>query len=336
MMEENVLISTLTTMRLGGVVKYVQNIMDVKQIGEAYEFAKSKNLPVYVLGTGANVIGRDSGFDGLILVNKLKGIEILSDDGKEMTFRAMGGEILDDVVKFTTDKRYSGMEALSAIPGTMGAAPVQNVGAYGQEIKDVLVLVEAWDTLNARSVQISAAECQLSYRHSIFNSTEKGRYFVVSATMRVKKGELKPPFYISLQNYVEANKVTDFSPANIRRIITEIRAQKLPNPAVEASAGSFFKNVILTDEEAEEAKEKGVQVWKENNQNVVPSGWLIEQAGLKGQEFYGMKVSDKAALILINENATNYADLAKARQKIVDAVRERFGFTLEQEPEELT
>jgi UDP-N-acetylmuramate dehydrogenase len=338
MMKENIAIASLTTMRLGGAARYVAEVGDIDGLKKTYDFARENGLPVFVLGSGANVIGRDEGFEGVIIVDKFKGIEVVKEENGELVVKAAGGEVWDDVVKFTTELGYSGIEAMSAIPGTAGAAPVQNIGAYGQDISQVVQSVEAFDAETEEVVMIPKEKLGFSYRRSIFNSGEgAGRYFIIAVVLRLKKGELEPPFYTSLQKYVDDNRVTDFSPENIRRMVAEIRAMKLPDPESVASAGSFFKNIYLSDEEAEKARERGIPVWdySEGMRNVVNSGWLIENAGLKGKMFHGFRVSDKAALVLINESAKSYADLEKAKTEIVKAVQEKFGFKLEQEPVEI-
>ncbi len=328
--QENIPIADLTTMRLGGAARFVIDIEKESDVPEAYAFAREHNLPVYVLGSGSNIIGRDSGFDGVILVNKLKG---MSDDG-DGVFSAYSGELLDDFVQFTTKKDYSGIETLSAVPGTVGAAPVQNVGAYGQDIAQTIVSVRAFDTKTEEFVEIAKDQMDLGYRHSIFNSGEDvGRYFITKLTIKLKKTTLRPPFYTSLQKYLDDYHITDYSPETIRQAVRAVRESKLPDPAEIASSGSFFKNIYLTDKkEIATAKEKGIPVWDEGK---IPSGWLLENAGLKGKAFHGMRVSDKAALVLINESAKSYADLDAAREEIIQIVKDKFGYTLEQEPMEL-
>ena len=158
----------------------------------------------------------------------------------------------------------------------------------------------------------------------------------MNVTMKLNIGELKPPFYTSLQNYIEQNQVKDFSPKNIYKIVSIIRSEKLPNPKKIASAGSFFKNVVLNEKQAEKAKAKGIPVWPDSDGNYkINSGWLIEAAGLKNAEICGFRVSDKAALILINESATSYEQLEKAKNYIIAVVKKQFGYTLEQEPVEI-
>jgi UDP-N-acetylmuramate dehydrogenase len=174
----------------------------------------------------------------------------------------------------------------------------------------------------------------LSYRHSIFNSGKNvGRYFITRVIVELKRGELQPPFYNSLQKYLDENDIHEYSPETIRKAVRAVREAKLPDPDEIASSGSFFKNVYLkTDKEIRAAEAMGIPVWDGGK---IPSGWLIENAGLKGAIFHGMRVSDKASLVLINESAKNYADLDAARKEIIERVREKFGYTLEQEPMEL-
>ena len=350
--EENVMIKDLVTMRIGGPARFVITVTEKEDIPEAYKFAKEHNLPVWILGGGANTFSKDEGFEGVIILDRIMGIsQVETPEGEEEKegvayFKAYGGEQWDDLVTFVSERGYSGIEAMAGIPGTAGAAPVQNIGAYGQEVTQVIVSVEAYDTKLEKFVIVPASEMKMSYRKSIFNSGENvGRYFIYSTTVRVKKGQLNPPFYRSLQAYVDEHGETDFSPLNIARMVKEVRNSKLPDPEKIASAGSFFKNVYLTDEEADEAETRGIQVWRnakevgpdspEKRTNLVNSGWLIEEAGLKGKVFHGMKVSDKAALILINESAKSYADLAAAREEIAKIIFEKFGFKIEQEPDEI-
>ena len=326
---ENIEIKKLTTMRLGGLARYVIELETVNDVKEAYLFAKEHHLPVFILGSGSNVIGKDEGFNGVILLNRIKGIRFIND----LTIEAMGGELLDHLVAFSTQHQLSGIEALSAIPGTVGAAPVQNVGAYGQEIAQVLESVYAFDMKEEKFITIRKEDMDLGYRHSIFNQGPLvGRYLLISIRIHLTHDQLQPPFYTSLQNYIDTHQITDLSPTSIRRMVTEIRWSKLPKPEEFASSGSFFKNVYLDDAEAERLRKQNVPIWEGNK---VPSGWLIDHAGLKGKSFYGMRVSEKAALILINENAQCYAHLQLAKEKIISIIKEKYGLTLQQEPVEL-
>jgi len=331
---ENILISSLTTMRLGGPAKYVLEVEKPEEVADAYGFAEQYNLPTFALGYGANTIGHDEGFNGVIIINRMQGIsESITEDG--VLLKVMGGEYWDNVVEYACNKGLTGIEALSKIPGLAGAAPVQNIGAYGQEIADTLVEIDVYDTTEKSFKTLKKAELEFSYRKSILNSTAKGRYFVISITLLLRSGEMQQPFYKSLEKFLDDNGITDFSPKNIRAAVSAIRADKLPDPMEIASAGSFFKNVYVSDEDADKYESKGYPVYRGKDGNKINSGWLIEQAGLKGQIFHGFKVSEKAALVLINESATSYEDLEKARSEITGKVYDKFGFWLEQEPVEI-
>lgn len=330
---ENVPISRLTTMKLGGPARFVIEIREESEIPEAYAFAKERDLPVYILGEGSNIVGRDGGYDGVILVNKLLGMgEVAPEKDGKIQLWAASGEILDDFVRYSTKYGWSGIECLSAVPGTVGAAPVQNVGAYGQDISQTLVSVDAYDTKTEKMVNLPAKKLDLSYRHSIFNSGDEiGRYFITKITVELEKKELKPPFYNSLQKYLDDNNIDEYTPENLRKAVHAVRT-KLPNPEFIASSGSFFKNVYLDPEESLKAEKKGIPVWEGGK---VPSGWLLENAGLKGKLIHGMRVWETASLVLVNESAKNYSDLDAARKEIIKTVEDKFGYTLEQEPMEL-
>ena len=322
-------------MRLGGLARYVIEIERPEEVREAYNFARQNNLPVFILGAGANSIGRDEGFNGAILINRIRGIYEEKLPSGNVKIKAMGGEPWDAVVEYACSRNLTGIEALSQIPGLAGAAPVQNIGAYGQEIADTLTEIEVFDSTNNTIKTLTKSELDFSYRKSLLNTTEKNRYFVISITLALKQGQMSRPFYNSIERYIETNHSTDFTPAGIRKIVSTIRGDKLPDPAEKASSGSFFKNIYLTESEAKDAESKGYPVYHGHDGLKINSGWLIEEAGLKGKLLHGMRVSDKAALVLINESAKSYQDLANARAEIIDTVYNKFGYKLEQEPVEI-
>ena len=326
-------------MRLGGLAKYVIEVEQPSEIPEAYSFAAQNKLPTFILGYGANTIGHDEGFPGVIIINRIRGITGLITESvgptEKFTFKVMGGEYWDDVVAYTCDKGLTGIEALSKIPGLAAAAPVQNIGAYGQEIADVLVDIDVYDSFTGAFKTLSHDNLNFSYRKSILNTTERGRYFVISIIIQLSPGQMPRPFYSSIENYIIEHRITDLSPQSIRNIVSAIRADKLPDPSNKASSGSFFKNIYLTSAEAEIAEDKGYPVRRGHDGNKISSAWLIEQAGLKGQLIHGIRVSDKAPLVLINESAKTFSDLAKARSEVIGKVYDKFGYWLEQEPVEI-
>lgn len=333
---ENIYISSLTTMRLGGVARYVIEVEQPSEIPDAYGFAEMYRLPTFVIGYGANTLGHDEGFPGALIINRMRGIMEEKTESGTVLVKAMGGEYWDDVVKYTCERGLTGIEALSNIPGLAGAAPVQNIGAYGQELSDTLVSVDVYDTVGNTFRTLSYDDLQFDYRRSILNTTAKNRFFVISIILELREGQMRRPFYRSMEDYIAEHNCKDFSPMGVREIVTAIRKDKLPDPMEIPSSGSFFKNVYINDDEAEKAIEHGVPVIRgEGGINKINSAWLIEHAGFAGQVINGIRISKKAPLVLINESATSFNDLARTRDEIVARVYDMFGFWLEQEPVEI-
>ena len=359
---QNILISSLTTMRLGGPARYVLEVERPEDIPDAYNFARQYQLPTFVLGYGANTLGRDEGFNGVIIINRLRGITTLNEEksGQDsfvedrklgqaplsvseaeesghssIRIKIMGGEYWDNVVAYACERGLTGIEAMSKIPGLAGGAPVQNIGAYGQDISDTLAEVEAYDSATNSFVILTNTDLRFSYRKSILNTTAKNRFFIISITLKLHPGQMSRPFYNSIEHYVESHNLTDFSPMGIRNIVSQIRAGKLPDPLDKASSGSFFHNVYLSARDAEVAEDKGYPIHHGKDGHKISAAWLIEQAGFKGKLLHGIRVSENAPLVLINESATSYNDLMKARSEIVSKVYDEFGFWLEQEPVEI-
>jgi UDP-N-acetylmuramate dehydrogenase len=334
----NIPLKNLTTMKLGGPAQYFSDIHTVQELHDLLVDAQTKNIPVFILGGGSNVIAHDEGYKGLVLRIRLAGFEIIGDDLYSTTIKIGAGENWDEVVKRTVDMRLTGIEAMSAIPGTTGAAPVQNVGAYGQEIAETLVSLEAYDRQTNQIVTLQNEDCGFSYRHSIFRGDALGRYVITSVTLKLNKSLPTPPFYDSLQKYFDEHAISVFTQQTVRDAVMAIRADKLPDPAVKPSSGSFFKNALIETWQLTELQSKFPEVKAYDmgdGTHKVYSGWLIEQAGFKGQLIHGMRVNEKNCLVLINESATSYADLAAARDEIINKVRDTFRVIIEQEPLEI-
>jgi UDP-N-acetylmuramate dehydrogenase len=236
----------------------------------------------------------------------------------------------------------SGIEALSAIPGTAGATPVQNVGAYGQEIAETFVELDAIDTSiergTTRRVRLNTQACGFSYRNSIFKNPERRHHIITAITVRLRKQRMKPPFYASLQHHLEQADETDYSPARIRQAVIAVRKLKLPDPRTIANCGSFFKNPIVPAALAGQlsARYPDMPKYPAGADRVkLAAGWLIEQAGLKGYANHGFATSPDNALVVVNESADTFASLELFAGEIIEKVRSRFGVMLEQEPETL-
>lgn len=334
----NIPLKNYTTMRLGGPARFMTPVHNAEDVAKVCRNAAEQGLPIFILGGGSNVIAKDEGYNGLVLLNKIQGYEILEDDAGSTTIKIGGGENWDDVVKKTVDQNLSGIEALSGIPGSAGAAPVQNIGAYGQEISETLVSLEAYDISEDRIVTLNNSDCGFSYRNSIFRSSAIGRFVILSITIKLSKVSPQPPFYKSLSDYLETNGITFFTPETIRDAVLAIRKEKLPDPSEKPNSGSFFKNAIVEDWQLTDLKENypDIPIYDLPDGNFkIPTGWLIEKAGFKGSLINGIRVHDKNALVLINESATSYSDLALARAQIAGTIRDTFRISIEQEPLEI-
>jgi len=325
-------------MKLGGPARFFVEVHSADELIAVYRNATSKQLPVFILGGGSNVIAKDAGFDGIVIRIRIPGFEIINDDINTTIIKIGAGESWDETVKRTVDLHLSGIEAMSAIPGTTGAGPVQNVGAYGQEIADTLLSVEAYDSQTDSIVTLQNADCGFAYRHSIFRGDQKGRYVITSVTLQLSKNQPQPPFYEALQKYFDEHNINIFTQQTVRDAVIAIRTDKLPDPSLKPNTGSFFKNAVIEEWQLNELRKThpDVKVFDMPNGTFkVPTGWLIEQSGLKGQLINGMRVHDKNTLVLINESATSYDDLATARDQIIGTVRDTFRIQIEQEPLEI-
>lgn len=335
---ENVSLAPHSTMRLGGLARYLANVGNETELQELVVWAKSQTLPIIMIGRGSNIIWRDEGFNGLVLVNKIMGRKVLSEDSHTANIKIYGGENWDNVVDWTVGKKLSGIEYMSLVPGTVGAAPVQNVGAYGGELSDSLVELEAFDmTLNS-FVKLQNHDCSFGYRTSRFKTTDKGRFLITSVSLALKKIGPLPPFYDSLQTYLDKNGIHKYTPKSIRQAVIAIRQSKLPDPEKVANNGSFFTNPVISQAQFLSLSQKypDIKGWPfKQGQMKLAAGWLVEKAGFKGvrDEQTGMATWPYQALVLVNEHARSTADLLEFRQKIIFKVDELFDIVLQQEPE---
>lgn len=338
-LKENVSLKMYSTMRLGGNARYLCEVEDYHDLPRIVEWAESQQLPIIMLGSGSNIIWGDEGYSGVVIINRIPGYEV-QDQGEQQFVVVGAGEEWDSVVERTVDAGFSGLESLSLIPGTAGATPVQNVGAYGKEIADTLVCVQAYDTKDKKMVVLPKSDCGFGYRKSRFNTDDKGRFFITSVTFSLSKKPPMPPFYPTVVNYLKENNIPEqgITAKILRDAVVAIRQAKLPNPKEVANCGSFFRNPIITMMELEEIKGDypGVVYWPVGDDQAKVSGaWLLEQLGLKGyhEPNTGMAVWDKQALVFVNEKANSTAQLIAFRDAVIKACEEKFGIKLEQEPE---
>ena len=335
--EENVPLAPLTTLKIGGAARFFVRAETENQVVEAFRFAWENNFEIFVLGGGSNVLIADEGFDGLVLQIALKGISV-----KENVVTAQAGEDWDDFVAFCVERDLAGLECLSGIPGLVGGTPVQNVGAYGQEVSETITSVEVFDRKSGEILRLSNADCKFSYRTSIFNSTERDRFIVLAVTYELKTGGAPKIVYKDLREFF-GEKIPTLQEA--REAVREIRAAKAmlvrQGGADADSAGSFFKNPIVEKAQFEKISEIAGEFGVENVPHFqagetsvkVPAAWLIEQSGFhKGYTKGRAGLSRKHTLALTNRGDATAQEILALKNEIQTKVKERFGVELVPEP----
>lgn len=328
--EENKPLSQYTTFKIGGLARYFVLVNDEHEAKKAISWAKHKELEILVIGQGSNMLVPDEGFSGLVIKNNIKGIKEERLDDNYIIVKAGSGEIWDDVVKYSLDKKYWGIENLSYIPGTIGASPVQNIGAYGVELKDVFYSLEAINLETLETKVFETHECNFSYRNSIFKKQLKNKVFISSVSLKLSL-QAKPNLsYGSLDELIEKN-IHELEPADISKVIVNIRKSKLPEPEEWGNSGSFFQNPEIKQDHFERLKEKYPDIKYYNLENgliKVPAAWLIEKAGWKGKSLGKAGVWEKQALILINLGGASSQDILKLAETIISDVEEQFEIKL--------
>lgn len=334
----NVSLRDFSTMRLGGEAAHLTEVNSQDELIQAVNWALDQGLPTVMIGGGSNIFWQDQGYPGLVIVNKISGVQQKNDGENHVIITAGSGENWDQLIARTTAQGLSGIENLSLIPGTVGATPIQNVGAYYQDISDTLVELMAYDSHKKAMVTLTKADCQLKYRSSRFKTTDRGRFFITSVTLRLERRNPEPPFYPSLQQYLDDHNITAFTPEVIRQAVIAVRAAKLPDPAKVANNGSFFANPMITRQQLEklQAIHTNVMHWPVGEDKFkIPAAWLVQEAGFKDyhDKKTGMATWHAQPLVLVNEHATSTKQLLTFKQMIADAVKKKFDITLEQEPE---
>lgn len=334
------------TMGFNIVAKKYYEINALKDIDELIENNVFDDEKILILGGGSNILFKDEYFDGTIIHSNLKGISIdVDDDDIEtqrvrdaetqelITVRCMSGEIWKDFVDFTVKNKLYGLENLVDIPGSVGASPVQNIGAYGVEVKDLIEYVYTIDLTNGDRVIFKNEDCHFAYRDSIFKREENKKYFIVAVDFKLRKdGELKLD-YGNVKNYLENNRITSPTLSDVADAIKNIRADKLPEVGVVGSVGSFFQNPIVETDVFQKLKETYPDMPSYPNENgiKIPAGWLIEKTGWKGHKENHVGVWDKQALVLVHYGDGKPEEILNLMKKIQDSVKEKFDIEIKPE-----
>jgi UDP-N-acetylmuramate dehydrogenase len=346
LLEENKLLAPFTTFGIGGPTRWFVEAASEDEIVDAVAWAGEHGVALFVLGGGSNLLVSDAGFNGLVLRVGLRGITATDalDNSSQRVFQAAAGEDWEHCVQQTIEDGCAGLECLAGIPGTVGGTPVQNVGAYGQEVASVIERVRAYDIREQSFVEFAAAECGFAYRRSRFNSADRGRYIVTRVDYRLTLGGAPTLRYAELQRAFQEGMQPSL--AEVAKQVRRIRKAKgmlmIEGDPDSHNAGSFFKNPVVSDEKFRQIAAASVTPppcfpagpEAENQDQVkVPAAWLIEQAGFaKGYALGAAAVSSRHTLALVNRGGASAEEILALAGQIATAVERRFGIRLEMEP----
>lgn len=342
LLEEHIPLAPLTTLGVGGEARYFTETHSAADVREAVGEARQRHLPLFVLGGGSNLVVSDEGFPGLVLKVAIGGIE-QTRDGAKTIFSAGAGVEWDALVARAVAENCGGIECLSGIPGTVGGTPVQNVGAYGQEVSETISEVQALDLQSGEIVELCPEACQFAYRTSIFNTVARGRYIILRVSFALTPGAPPSVKYSDLRHWLSKQNMASPTLQQAREGVREIRRTKamliIPGDEDCRSAGSFFKNPIVREAEHQRlvrlASERGYELpsFQTAEGVKVPAAWLVEHSGfLKGYMRGPVGISRRHALAIVNRGGATAADVIALKDEIQAAVREQWGVELTPEP----
>jgi UDP-N-acetylmuramate dehydrogenase len=329
---ENAALLGRNTMRVDARASLLADIHDATKLPELLDFPAIRLRPLLVLGEGSNMLFTGD-FDGTVLAMGTRGVQ-LEQDGEVARIAVAAGERWDDFVRWTLGQGLAGLENLILIPGTVGAAPIQNIGAYGTEVAEFIESVEAWDTRERRVAVLSKHDCAFAYRDSVFKR-EPGRYIVTAVRFALPRQRELRLDYAGIREELARMGIEKPAPFHVAEAVVHLRSRKLPDPSVIGNAGSFFKNPIVDTALADALKQAQPELaaWPgQDGKTKLSAAWLIEAAGFKGLREGDAGISHRHALVLVNHGKASGAQLWALAQQVVAGVRERFGVTLEPEP----
>jgi len=332
---ENHDLKPLTTFSIGGKAAYFTEVFNKKDLIKAVEFAEKKKLPIFVIGHGSNLLVDDHLLNALVIKLTNKDFSISQKGDNNFLVLAGAGMDWDSLVEKTVKNNLQGLECLSGIPGTVGAAPVQNIGAYGQEVKDCLEKVFAYDLIKGKFIEIDNHDCHFEYRNSIFKE-QKNRYIIFEVIFRLKRNTPASVGYESLSKHLQEKGITQPQLEQVRKAVLELRKVKLEDPKLFGNAGSFFKNPIVDKISLKRIQKLYPEIpfFKQGDKVKLFAGWLIEKAGWRGRNYHSAAVSGKNAMVIINSNGrAKSSDVLALATMITRDVEEKFGIKLKKEVE---
>ena len=330
---ENYPLIKLNTFGIDVKAKYFTSINTVNELIEIKKSEKFKDHELLILGGGSNILFTKD-FNGLVILNNIKGKEIVDQNDDSIILKIGAGENWHELVMYCVDNGWGGIENLSLIPGNTGTAPMQNIGAYGVEIKETFVELEALEISSGKIVKFSNSECEFGYRESVFKNKMKNKYIILNITLELNKNPILNINYGDVKAILETKKIETPTIKDVSNAIISIRQRKLPDPKKIGNSGSFFKNPIIDINLLKliEGKYPNVVSYKINeNKFKIAAGWMIEKAGWKGKKFNNFGVHENQALVLVNYGLANGKEIFNLSKKIILDIKEKFGITLERE-----
>ena len=337
---ENISLEEYNTFGINAVARYFARFSDQEQLavlldsipGSSPSVQRSPSRPVFILGGGSNIL-LTGNIDGLVLRNEITGIDLVFEDEKYLYVRVGAGENWHRFVQYCLDRDWAGVENLSLIPGSVGAAPMQNIGAYGVELKEVFHELEALDLEDGRVRMFTLNDCHFGYRESIFKKEYKGRFIILNVTFRLNRVPVFHTQYGAIREELDKMGVKQLSIRAISQAVIQIRSAKLPDPAKIGNAGSFFKNPTIPNDRfvALQAQFPGIVGYPAQDVTKLAAGWLIEQCGWKGYRRGDAGCHARQALVLVNYGHATGREIYDLSEEILRSVRQKFGVTLERE-----
>lgn len=327
--EENIDLTPYNSFGMQVFAKYFTSFQSVEDLS-LLEIPQNANW--LIIGGGTNILFKNN-FDGCVLLNQIKGIEKVGEDDDFIYLKVGGGELWHDFVEYCIANNYGGVENLALIPGSVGAAPIQNIGAYGVELKDVLFELEAYNWKDKQLHTFSVDQCKFGYRDSVFKNECKGDYVICTVIFRLNKVPVFQTQYGAIEKELEAMGVKDLSIRAIADAVINIRRSKLPDPKVIGNAGSFFKNPTISEVQFEILKEQYPEIvgYYVEGGIKLAAGWLIEKAGWKGFRRGDAGVHPKQALVLVNYGNANGDDIFRLSEEIINSIVFKFNIFLKRE-----
>lgn len=330
--EKNKNLKACNTFGLEATAPFFCEVHSTEELQSLFRRDDLRKMPLLILGGGSNVLFTRNP-EGLVVLNKIEGTEIIKEDKENVWLKAGAGVVWHALVIYTISNGWGGIENLSLIPGTTGAAPMQNIGAYGAEIKDTFYELEAVDRSNGNIKLFRNEDCCFGYRSSVFKTTEKDKYVIATVTFKLKKQPVLNTTYGAIQETLEAKGITKPGLKDVSDAVIEIRRSKLPDPKSIGNAGSFFKNPVISPEHYSRLRKDfpAIPSYPQPDGIKVPAGWLIEQAGWKGHRRGNVGVHEKQALVLVNYGGAKGEELKLLSEDIQASVKEKYEIELETE-----